>query len=284
VEIETALSLPKKDWLEILELRPMQYQKILRGEEDLSVRGLYSLTESLNISSESFDRGKIDLKALREHWNKNWDYMPERYTVGAFSKGHTMSNALRFVERKRGPGLRHMVNRVLQTHDSMWEQLDRPINMVMLTDTFDFLAQRGFRNADFVDLGKNTFATLKHTDVGKKMGEHTTYKSICDFTFNSFMPAFEQNCRYKILSLTHEHCLIEGITTERLSEALKVKHAGNQLTCLVKSGIISSITRFIGRPHSHVSEPRCVHRGDPVCRFVMRFPPAYRSQSLSSSH
>ena len=272
LDVHSALCISEKDWLEVLELKQRDYRNILSGRKDLPTLNLYCLTERLNLSPEAFQTGRIDYRAIQAHWKGYTDYLSPRYTVGAFSKRHTVLNTLNFLEVTRGREWRQLVNRTFQTNEVLWEKIDQPINILFLTDMWGFLAKQGFSATDFLAIGRNSFSTHQNTHIGKTMGERKNCKDIFEFTFNSFMPQFEQNCFYKIIKLSHDICIIDGWTSTHLSDALKVKHAGNTYSCMVKTGVISSITCFIKRPHARVTETQCVHRGDDKCRFEVEFP------------
>ena len=71
--------------------------------------------------------------------------------------------------------------------------------------------------------------------------------------------------------LNDHECILETKTKPEVSEAFRVNEVGSLHVCTIRTGLFAGLPGFIGQPATRLHKPQCVHRGDPVCRFVFNY-------------
>jgi predicted hydrocarbon binding protein len=266
------LELSKSDWAtHYLRISEDDYEGILSQKKEFSAVHLFHLTEKLWINPSDFEKGTVDFDSLLQARQGKKGLNP-RYTVAAKSRKHTVINSLNFVEHHRGPHLRTAVNRHFQIQDDFWTQghMDQ-INIRFIGDLFKFLRDRGFTDRDFKHVGENSVLTLRGTEIGHAFSKCGSAAGLYEMLIGELITRFEENCSYKISSLSRDRCVLESISNAEVAEAFGSKHTGSRETCLVRVGIFSSLPTYIGLNPATVHETHCVHRGDRRCRFLIDY-------------
>lgn len=257
---------------DFLNLDPAEFRRILKGERPLLMHSLFRLSERLNVNIADIGTGNLDLDAIIQNLRGNSGYIHPRYMVAAYSRKHTVLNALEYITRYRGQHIRYSVNRHFQIHDSFWTDApDSPINLRFITDLWEYLKTLRFEAADYRALGFHSNHTLRNTPIDRALATRSSTTAVFELMFGDFLKNFEQNCEYRINKLQANRCVVDCHSRTEVAEALEVKHLGSLEGCQVKAGVLEGLPVFIGRSAARISETSCVHKGDTICRFVIEY-------------
>lgn len=272
-KLREALKLSKSNWASYLEVKPSEYERLLKQQKAFSALSLFRLCERLDLNVSAFQTGSIDYEAVYQLHRGNTAYINPKYLVAAYSKKFSMINMLNFVERRRGPCLRTSLSRNFQISEEFWKNdFSGSINYRLITEALSYLQGRGFAPEDFHAMGVHSGNTLRGSEIGNRLGSCRRTKDVYDLLFSEVIFKMEHNCNYKLSGLTAQGCTVEMRSHPEVAEAFQVKHLGNLASCDVKRGILAAMPTFMGESLSNVRETQCVHRGDARCRFKLDFP------------
>ena len=145
-------------------------------------------------------------------------------------------------------------------------------------------------------MGIQTYAANRGTIVESVLSRCRGPAELYERLFGDMVKFFELNCRYTIVELGRERCVVDVSSRSDVAEALRVRHLGNEGICELKAGMMASVTAYLGLGYAQVQERSCVHRGirsaatrsairfaaRPLRRFLERQDPgALRSRSSS---
>lgn len=265
--IRIALNLEKCQMADVLGLTINQFNRFLEGSQKLSVTALYRLIETTKLSYEGLESGKINYSVLSLHAKGCLNTIHPKYMTAPFSKRRVVTNILDFAEKIRGPLMRVRVNRYFQVSEHFWRDPDQTINIMLVQDILLYLKRFGFSNHDFYSMGSNVIITAQSSKLGRSLSQSRDPVEVYEHFFLEHIRELEQNCYYNIVQKSDRRLIVESRSNLSITEALQLKHLGNKEGCLVRSGTIAALTQFIGFQNSRVTEVKCVHRGDSVCRF-----------------
>ncbi|MGK5083214.1 hypothetical protein WDW37_07890 [Bdellovibrionota bacterium FG-1] len=269
-----ALGVTKDVWAsKYLKISQKKYQFILSRRSTLTLLSLYRLSEQLDMNLSDFDENTFDFDTLA-FAQKNPDCsIHPKYTFAANSRKHSAINVMRFAEKYRGSHITHTINRHFQIKGSFWRgRMTDSINIRFMTELYSYLRNNlGFSENDLQAIGHHQVVNLRETPMGKQLSQLRSTQSVLEQAYMTLLRDFEQNCDYQLMKLDHEQCILESKTKPEISEAFGVHEVGNPHVCTGRSGLFAGLPGFIGMPLANIQETRCVHRGDPVCRFVFDY-------------
>ncbi len=264
----------RTEWFDILQLSWIDYQLIRLGRAVPTETLIARVAEHFNLNSRDVLAGNINYSALAMNFEKSdHSALPEIYSKAAFGRMRTSISSVNFLEKSEGWRLRLEAMRKLKISESALQNPFAPISMKFITDLCEYLRLRQFQKADFFAMGAYTFEANKSTLIAKLFSEITTAKEAYEFFFNDCMRLFEQNCTYKIKSVTSTNLVVEYLTNADVAAESGIRHLGNASVCQLKCGLTANVPRYIGHPPAKVKEVACVHAGDDVCRLEVDFSP-----------
>lgn len=258
----------------MLSVSERSYRRLLASNRAPGAAQVLQLTRELKLDPERLARGEVDMAALLTRHRGPANELPEVYSVAAYSKRRTSLHLLSYLERQLGP---EAVDELLWRFDldhRSFKDPDGVINLRFLTDLTGYLARKGATPDLLFDMGANAARVNRDSELGILLRSCESVPEAYDLQVNHLMGHYDRNFRYRLLSLTESHCVIECRERSDVTEALRVRHLGSSQVCEVKLGVSGAVTAYLGLPVSRAVETHCVHRGDATCRYLVDFAPA----------
>lgn len=238
---------------------------------EISERDLLRLAEELSLDPIDLVRGKVDFRAFAAHQQGNVARLPERYAKG-LSRVRTSAHLFDRIESLFGWRARTAILRRRQVTEAALGDLDREISIQFLTDVLEEIRQLGFEDAHFYRLGEQSLVRNYHSAVGEHFRSARNLREMYEKCFMELIQKYyDKNIHYRLVRLTATRAVIEASTNPEVSASLGEKNPGSRLTCLNKAGGFASLSGYRQLPFAKVRETKCVHRGDPACRFEIDF-------------
>lgn len=262
----------RRRWLEVLELSKRTYQEFLTGRRGLSEASIESLARHLELDPSDILSGNVNFQAVSARLGDGEKTLPEAYSVAAFGRRRTTITSFDFIEKKLGWRTRAEILRRFKINETVLTDFMAPINMQFMTDVADYLKKRhGVGERTFFEMGAHSAVGNRHTLIAEVLSAARSPAEAYEILFGGLIKFFEQNTRYSIASLDADGCTIDVVSYKYVAEALGVRHLGSREICSLKGGFLASIPLYIGRPLADVTETKCVHRGDELCRYEVLF-------------
>lgn len=269
--LKFSLQLTDSALSEILRLSQSEYNKVLDRRKNLDLLQMHRLCDHFNFTLKSVLDDQIDLQCLKQHYLKNYHYIPEKYTYCAFSKKRLIHTVSDYVGKFYHWSIQEDLLRYFQIQSIPSADADAPINVYLFENILAYLRNSGFSLTQIRNIGKYSIHTSKNTVFEKNLSKFDTPKSMFEYYFDEMIFFIEKNNRYLIISIDENSCEIESKEDPDLLEAFQVKHIAGINRCIYRQGALSAVTRYIGYADSIVTETTCSHRGDSTCRFHIQF-------------
>jgi hypothetical protein len=258
-------------WAEVLRLTASEYERLKQGHSELSTPSLFSLCQYVDLSVEAILLGNVDLKAVSERFSGNHDYLPDCYQVAAFSRRRTALYFLDFVESQHGWYWRNRILRHLQVSEALFKSPDSPVNIQFMTDMMGYLKKNGFRDEDFFNVGLNSRIVNQNAPWAIELGRLGDPAQAFESLILDLMSQVERNSTYQITRLGEGQCRVESKSNVDVASALGLKHVSSREGCFQRAGALACVPGYQNLPLARVTETRCEHLGDSVCRFEVDF-------------
>ncbi|RYZ70310.1 MAG: hypothetical protein EOP09_06305, partial [Proteobacteria bacterium] len=251
---------------------PVMDRRTSRLSYELSDARLSDLADVLELDPEQLLNQTVNLRIFEAHMQGNVNELPERYRKGAFSRIRTSAHIFDAAEKKFGwRGRKHLLRR-MQVNEATLGELPLRISLNFLVDVCQELEFMGISTAEFQKMGSTAVLRNYHTPAGDQFRETRSLKEMMERGFSeTIRNYFENNYDYKLVYLTSSVAIVDGYGRGEVLDALGTKRMGSALTCQCKIGMFASVTAYKHLPFAKVTEVRCVHRGDPFCRYVIDF-------------
>lgn len=270
--LRTTLSMDVKSWSEILDVSVEDYAAIQNNSKPVSIVTLARVTDHLQLTLESLMNNRIDYRAVAARHSGDNAFLPERYVVGAMSKRRSSYNLLTATEDLLGWRARSMAMRHLQVTEAAFTNLDDVINLRFNTDLCDYLAKHYGGSHLFHQMGAYFIINNLNSPIGKALAKNKTLMELYQQFIEELVPKYwENNFRYRIVSIGPGFIRAEGVPNPDVADSLKVQNPGSASVCQTKVGLVSSVAGCLGVPFAHVEEISCVHRGDDKCVYDIDF-------------
>ena len=240
------------------------------------------LVEKIGLSLDRIATGEIDYKALSERMGGNALYLPERYSLAAFSKRRTSINLLKYLEDHFHWNMKRNILNHFQLSEAIFSDPDANINFLFPTDLCEYMVRSGYSETIFPQMGAYSIATNIGTEAGNLIAALKTPKLVYEGVMLGLAEnVFDRNCNYRILKLDDRECWIEANFTEELKDTLKLAVIGNKHVCSIRGGTFASLIGYLDLPFAKVTEVNCIHKGDHSCVYHVDYSEA---QSLRLDH
>jgi hypothetical protein len=269
------------DWLDLLQVSWKDYYSFRSGQKKMTQKSLEALSQFFQIPTESILKGQIDFRSLSLAKDAQ-TYLPEPYMIGAHGRWRTTLTSIEFLEKRFGWRLRQDVLNKFKLKEGHLTDAFGPISIRLITEICEFLRKRQFSDADFFQMGLYSYQGNRNSLISKLYSEMVLEEAF-ESLFSNIMPLFEQNCVYTFEWIGENKGLVKSKSNKDVAAALGVKALGSQDICQLKSGIWASTALYFNvNSPPEITHPKCEHRGDESCHYIIDFSNC-SSQSQSSS-
>lgn len=273
--LRTMLRLNHKQWAPILSMSQKEYFKTYLQRKELSIESLKSICHATNVSMDKLMLGNIDYSAAVFYFRGDKEYIPELYTVAAFSRKKTLDNSITYFGDAFGWRSTEIALRHLQIPRTALLKKDMPVNINLMVDLLRFYRTSYCSDSHLYRMGASFLFSNRGTALDKALQKNKKPKEVYEHVAIELMPFFEKNCVYTIEKISDTNCIVKSEGAAEVKELLKSKRIGAQEVCISRTGLMSSLPGFINLPNAQVTEMSCVHRGDSLCRFNINYEKAY---------
>jgi hypothetical protein len=228
---------------------------VLRLDEAL----LFS--RKFNVCIEQLVGDDVDATIASQYYAGVKQELPSRYTFAAFSKFRSLINLFEGIKAQRGEEYLQNLLRASQTPRELFDDPDKTINVLFLSDFLALLQRRGWREEDIFRLGQHSAVTNQTSPMGKILGAERSWQDLYAKLVEDFGQAFDRNYHYRLLSLTRDEALIEAIPNQEVVDGFQRRNFDTELTCVSRMGVISSVANYLRLPSSVVTKIRSIHAG-----------------------
>jgi hypothetical protein len=241
------------------------------AEIEVPEKDLLRLAAELSLDPTNIAQGKIDFRTLSAHQNGSVNRLPERYAKGS-SRIRTSAHLFDRIETLFGWRARTAILRRCQVTEAVLGDLDREVNLRFLTDTLDEIRKLGVTTTQFFKIGEQSLIRNYHSPLGELFRASRNTRDLYERCFLELIQKYyDKNTIYRILKLTAARAVIEARPSPDVCASLGEKTPGSHLVCLNKAGGFASLSGYRRLPFADVREVKCIHRGDPACRFEIDF-------------
>ena len=242
---------------------------------DLPASSLLSLSSALGLDPETLAYGKFDRPSLREAANLALSQrLPERYSLGAFSRRRTSLHLLKFTDDHFGSRATFSLLKKLQVRRDFFNSPDDFINIQFLADACNHLKSLGLPEERFHWIGMRSAVVNQNSLLAEELRKAKTVTDALDLQINHLVHFYDRNYRYWVKHLSSNACIFACVEQEEVQEAMSTRRIGSKLTCLTRVGVSSAITTLLKLPFAPVKKLSCVHEGDSCCQYFIDLAPA----------
>ena len=269
--IQNVLGIEGDAMAEMMSLTEVDFLKLKSTGEEPRVTSTMDLTKSLNIGFDALMCGDIDYKTLAKQYFGKLDAIPEKYSVGAFSRRRLAITLLDYVESRFGLERRALMLRRFQMNEAMLSNPDAEINMCFGTDVIDLMYNIHKDEALITEMGEFSVVSNRDSAIADYLSTARSIAEVYEMVGEANSKFFERNYRWKIKSLTQDGCIMSGQPSEELKGLFSERYRINPVACLLRKGYFISYPIYAGFRPSIVTKTACVCDGDPECLYEIQF-------------
>lgn len=247
------------------------YRNHKSRSRSLPVDSVFSLADHIPISFERIMGGGVDLETLHEHAKGNVGHIPARYRIGAFSKRRTSVNALYFIENHLGAASKDEILKHLQVNPAVFKNPDETISIHFVTDVLNYLARYQHRRESFVQIGRYSTDTNRHSRLAQVYAECRTPSEMYDKLFNALVSNYDENYDYRLTRLSKIGATLRVYQRKRTEDALNLRVYGSVPICWMRIGINAALPKYKQLPEANVTKTKCIFEGDDCCEMEIDF-------------
>jgi len=214
--------------------------------------------------------GKIDLQTLAAHYQGNVLYVPEKYSIHAFSRKRSILNVVHYVQEHLGWNSAALLLKQFQIHYRSLLEEEGHVNILLALEMLKELRKWGVGDHFFINLGKYTSISFKNSFLGQSVKFASSVKQAYEIVF-SYYKFYEENADYQLLKLTSTYCLLECVPKLDIIHAFFPHPITTHESTLYKIGVMQSIPSFLGLPAAQVKQVSSVLQGNASCIFEINF-------------
>jgi predicted hydrocarbon binding protein len=271
IRIQSITNTSDEEVSDILHIARNQFNLFQKGLVEIPTLGFLNLSKHFGFSIDAFFDNNVDFEVIRQHHLKNYRYLPQKYTKGAFSKKQLIITVLDYVESHFGWTLKEAALDYFQIKNFHTFNPSDSINVYLFEDLLNFLVDKGLTRQDIIAIGHHSIVTTQGTELSHKLSSCRTIKELFQLYFEEIIDLIERNNKYRMIKMTNNFCevLVEEIDDNL--DIFKVKHIGGQKRCDYRAGALSAATNYIGLKSCVVEEVTCAHKGDDNCIYHISF-------------
>lgn len=270
-KIRFGLGLSEPDFAELLQMGVGDFLESRQARTSVPITSVLPLLEEANLSIEKFMVGEIDIPAVEAHYRKDFDFIPERYLRGAFSRRRSPVHILDLLERRFGWQARANALRHFQLTESAIGKVDALINLEFISDLALYLQRQGHDEQFFYQAGLHSAVVNWNSTFAEILRAQPSLKSVYEIGIAELMNFIERNHEYRLIHLSEIHATLVSRPREEALASMNAKTIGNSLLCQLRAGVGAAFVRYLGLPEGRAIEVKCIHRGDPWCQFEFDF-------------
>jgi predicted hydrocarbon binding protein len=260
-------------WLEILKLTPKGYEAFRSGVQPLSEASLLSLSKFVGVSVEDISSGNIDFRAVAVNQGAGARELPELYAKAAFSRRRAVITSFDGLEQILGWRARHDALRYLGVNEAVLSDSMAPINAQFFTDAAKYLnAKHGLTEQHIFEMGLYSSEANRKNLIGAVLSSAADVREAYLIFFEELLAFFEHHTKYLVTFMSEHSCTVEAHQVPYTAEAMGVRYHGSKQLCIFRAAVLASIPRHLDKPIANIEETSCVHRGDRICCYSIRFP------------
>jgi len=268
--LQAVTQLSEAELARLMGLEERTFQELKRFSRDISLDSAARLSKTFNVDLGLLWASVIDERAAANYFHRRPSELPERYSVGKFSKVRSVLNLLEGVRKQRGPEYVEQLLRYSQIPSTFFDDPDKTINVRFITDFTELLAQRGWTSEQLFSLGQLSYQTHKDSAFGRSMAAHKNWKSVYEALVVEHSSAFDRNYDYRLERCEDDRIIIDAFPREEVCEALHADTFDTETTCFTRMGVMSTASCYAKLPASQVKKLRSVHDGDDRNRYEIR--------------
>jgi len=256
----------------MLQLTEREFDKFKKIKKVLPATKVFSLAERLELGFETIATGKIDYQALTQHYFGNKNFLPERYTNAALGRRRTVLCILNYIESMFGWKERLLTLRHFQLNESIFANIDEPINFLFASDICEYLSRYKLDEAAFSQIGIHTFQTINSSKVKKELGETKNISELYEKMCLDFAPKhLEQNFIYDFHKTSATTCVYIAKPNPIMLDMLNLKTVGNPATSILRGSVAASFSTLFDLPPSSVKQISSIYQGDSDIKYEIDF-------------
>ncbi len=263
--IQNILLKSDKEFADYLGIDHTQFiKKKKSGKSALPVNCMYEFADKLNFHFEDLLTSDFNTKPISSLLEGNFSLL-EKYTVATYSQTRQTGNVLNYLERSRGERSKIDLIRKFQLNEDYIFSGKNSVNALLLTDITTYLRKTyQFSDQEFLKIGQSTPLLSMNSDLANALSNKKDIYEILEYFFDELCTRFDKNFAYRILKIEGDYAYIEAKPHKRVIEELGINGSdfGNELTCLTRMGVISSITWFKFNHFARIKKITSAYSGD----------------------
>ena len=256
----------------ILDWDLKQMDDFQKGNLELDAIQLSKLSSHFNFSLKAFEENRVDFNTVNEQRCGDESSLPRRYTEGPLTLSNVIFNgALEKVEKFFGSDLKEIAINDMQIGNYTFKNPDKFLSIRALVDLFKFLKGYGLNTTDIEYLGACCCRAVLQDPTFEEANKISSNQEFLRFFFGEFVPVnVARHYLFEIKENTENKFILDLKENPEVAKSLFPERIGSPLVCHHMLGGFKNalVHRELDPVASH---PKCIHRGDDVCRYHFEF-------------
>lgn len=271
VRIQYAIDADDKAFAELMNLTLKNFLSLKNKLQPPPTTAIVHLLGSLHLSMDRFLDRSIDFTVLKGNVGHHVEVVPQRYLPAAFSRRRTSHALLSFILTHFGAYKFIECLKHFQVRESIFENPDNPINVLMASDLCDYLSKQLKSKDALFKVGQLSHLIPANSVFKRILGNQYSPSESYGKIIEELMDLFDKNCLYRLKYLSETECTVSMKPNLEVVELLKAPIPWSRASCSYRMGVISSFPGFSGWPLSSAREESCLHNGDSECSYSFQF-------------
>lgn len=265
--LQSALGISNTELSEIFSLTEKELFEKRTNNVAPSLRQADNIAKRFNLNLENLFNGSLDLKVIaQQHFGNASEAIPEKYKANAKSKRRTTLNILNFIESSFGYYQRSHLLQKFQLNEAVFLNPDAPIHLDLTLDIANYIYTKNKSDTVLYKMGTYSILNYKNTPITKSLVDSNDEIESYERMFCDISPKYlEKNYQWKIEKTSNSKIVLKGLPNESLKEEILNDPSKHRLGCIIRSGFIGGMSKFVGIRHKKVVKSHCVANGDPFC-------------------
>jgi hypothetical protein len=281
-KIQNALLKSDAEFSDYLGLNLADYLKSKCAQNFLPLNCVFECAEKLNFHFEDLLKDNFSTTSILSKIEGTYS-IQKRYSEATYSKTRQTGNILSYIERTKGERAKLNLLRKFQLTDDFIFQGSNNVNILLISDMAQYLKKTyNLSPCEFEEIGRMTPFTSMNLDLAGKLSQKKNICEVLDYFVSELSVCFDKNFSYQITNMTNGYAIIEASPNRYVSDELGTtpNQLGNELTCLTRMGVISSIAWFRYKKFIQVKKFSSIYSGDSSNRYLLDLSPFSKSSSF----